>query len=361
MQILTLALTLSLAQQPPVPMVNPPSLEVTVARVQQVETNIAEIRKLQELLQKISNQAIALQGEDQNVDEYVNNAVLILKTRAVLLVKMRTLCAAALDAKYALEATLDDYNQWLEAAQAVSKQRDVTREDKVKELNKKADIAEQEFYIAASSLKRILAQRKEALTQTDGVTPKDEKDAAEVAKINDRLARLTSYFDALQRSNFRPRPNADLQRVYDNMESSQYMMLEKKLDELDQAYSDAKYEADFIEKNVLGSNSNLINKLGSARKAQLEKARKLLEDSRKLETIASEVSIASRHVRQMLVEIDQPIDIANKGILIEAKLAIEQDVGKALREITGVERRSIWDRLAPTAPPAPPAPMPMEK
>ncbi len=337
---LVACLTLAVGQNPPIPMVSPPSTPVTVARVQQVESKIQEVNKLTEMLQKVT-QEINQQGE-QDIDAYVQNAVLILKTRAVLLIKLRAVCEEALTAKYALEATLDDYNLWLEAAQKASKQRDLDRERKVAELRKKADQAEQEFFAVATHLKRMLEQRKEK-----------EADEKKLQQINDRIARLENYFTALKRSNFRAKTDAELERKYGALGSEAYPQLEKRLEELDQEFSDAKYEADFIEKNVLGSNSNLINKLGAARKTQLEKAKKLLEESRRLETVASEVAIASRHVRQMLVEIDQPIDIANKGILIEAKLAVEQDVSKSLRAITGVERRSIWDRLAPSLPTMP--------
>jgi len=351
---LAACLTLALAQSP-APMIDPPTEGVTVARVRQVEAKVAEVNRLTDLLKKAS-QEINQQG-NQDIEDYVGNAVFLLKTRAVLLVKLRVVCEEALHAKYALEATLDDYNLWLEAAQKASQQRDLDRERKVAELRKKADLVEQEFYIVADNLRRMLAQRQAKLSETENAKKENER---ELKQIDDRLARLASYFEALKQADFRPKTNADLEKKYGDLEADAYPELEKRLDALDQDFSDARFEADFIEKNVLGSTSNLINKLGTARKTQLEKAKKLLEESRKLETIASEVAIASRHVRQMLVEIDAPIDVANKGILIEAKLAVEQDVGKALREITGVERRSIWDRLAPTHPMTPEKP-PTEK
>jgi hypothetical protein len=322
---------------PAVPMVDPPTLDVTRNRVEQVEAKIKEINRLTETLRKI-RQEIGPQGT-QNINEYVAHSLLILKTRAVILVKMQQVCKEALEAKYALEATLEDYNLWLDAAQAASKQRDLAREQNVKKLRAEAALAEQEFHIIARNLQRMLQERR-----------KGTKDEAELAQIDDHLARLAAYFEALKKSGFVPRTNADLEKKYGDMEADQYKALEKRLEVVEDIYSDKTYEAEFIEKNVLGSTSDLLNKLNDGRKEQLERARKLLDESRKLETIAVEVSIASKHIREMLSELEQPMDIANRGLLIETRLAVERDVGKSLREITGVERRSIWDRLAPVPP-----------
>ena len=136
------------------PMSAPPSPEVTQVKVKALNDKMQEIKEKTEKLNAASVK-LEVQG-DKNVESFVEDSIFILKLRADILIQLVDVFEEALTARYNLEATLEEYKNWIKNAMGGARVRNKKFEDKASSLEIENKVLLDEATIITDIIQRKL-------------------------------------------------------------------------------------------------------------------------------------------------------------------------------------------------------------
>lgn len=336
-----------------------PSSEVTQARYNALNEKMLEIKEKTEKLNLVSVR-LEVQGENAPVETFVEDSLFVLKLRADILCQLVDIFEEALDARYKLEATLDDYNNWIKKSMGDVSARNQKFEVKANSLEKENSILLDE----ATIITNILATKLESYVGT----LKDKKmvlldkidselDSAKLAVLKSDLMKLesskTKYEISLleKTSALKDKKNNkislstienrnEIEKKYDIPNGSDpelaIQQLESKLEDIKQRYSSKRYEISILKKDFLKPDGIYLNKLKAEQKKLLSLSDTLLLNTKDYPYRAQKIYIASKYLKIMIDEADKAGgDVSNIAVALDKVNTNEKFILKALEAATG--------------------------
>ena len=341
------------------PMSAPPSPEVTQVKVKALNDKMQEIKEKTEKLNAASVK-LEVQG-DKNVESFVEDSIFILKLRADILIQLVDVFEEALTARYNLEATLEEYKNWIKNAMGGASIRNKKFEDKASSLEKEnkilldeatiiTDIIQRKLKLHIDTVSTVKIEELKNKIEAEMVATKKADLKLELRKLESQNTKFEINFklksDALLDKNNKKislvtiENRNEIEKKYDVSNGSDPELaiqdLESKLEEIKNKYSLNKYEIITIKNDFLKSDDAYLNKLRVEQKRLIEQSNSLLEQTKDYSFRAQKIYIASKYVKIMIDEARMAGgDISNIAIALDNTIKNEPIISSALEAATG--------------------------
>lgn len=336
----------------------PPSVEVTQAKVNALTEKMSIIKEKTDKLNSL-NIKLEVQG-DQDVESFVNDSIFVLKLRADILIQLVDIFEDALAARYNLEATLEEYNNWIKSAMGNEVSRSKFYEDKAEALEKENRLILDETTVLTDLLQRKLKSHIDKINTKITDITKDidsEEDAKKKAQFNVELRSLEALklkhsvsleektTALLDKNNKRIQlititNRNDYEKKYEITDAvdseSSIQQFEDKLEALKSKYNDNSFEVYMIKNNILNKNETYLKKLRAEQRKLIDQSNNLLKQTKDYSFKAQKVYIASKYVKIMIDEARKAGgDISNLAIALDSAIKNEPYITSALDAAAG--------------------------
>lgn len=336
----------------------PPSVEVTQAKVNALTEKMSIIKEKTDKLNSL-NIKLEVQG-DQDVESFVNDSIFVLKLRADILIQLVDIFEDALAARYNLEATLEEYNNWIKSAMGNEVSRSKFYEDKAEALEKENRLILDETTVLTDLLQRKLKSHIEKISTKITDINKDidsEQDLKKKAQFNVELRSLEALklkhsvsleektTALLDKNNKRIQlititNRNDYEKKYEITDAvdseSSIQQFEDKLEALKSKYNDNSFEVYMIKNNILNKNETYLKKLRAEQRKLIDQSNNLLKQTKDYSFKAQKVYIASKYVKIMIDEARKAGgDISNLAIALDSAIKNEPYITSALDAAAG--------------------------
>jgi len=310
---------------------DPPRPDVTQRRVIEFSEGIKNAKRLSSLIKDFGDINIKMSGETP--EEYVRRFELATKAKAYLLIELRQEYEKLLLGKYELEQLEKEYKNWVDSRineKGIQLKQD---QEKLKALDEEVDLMATGVILVGQRISEYLKTIKEKKI----IVENSESMKEEVDKFANVDLKKFKYKDLV----FGPQGAQEKYKkilmpgVAINPEKVEKMWVE--FNDLNDERRDKKLEIDLLNKKIVALGKLDPNHdIDTAREKAILAGKKLLADSRRLETEAHSVALLSRYVRQTLISLNTPgRDVANRMREIQLKLETEGDhLSECLRVLT---------------------------